>query len=146
MEAVVKDGKQKVNWKLVILFYSLACLISWPFFWWRDIESESWMAWNVPGFVKTGSYMWGPGLAALICFLIFKKSHVRTISFFGTSVTKSLLFWFIPILALSIFSIEGQEAIAVPIKGFLMILGEELGWRGFLQDALCPLTHTKDIL
>ena len=143
MEVEVKTSKQKVNWKSVIVYYSLACLVSWPFYWWRDMESESWIAWNVPGFVKTASYMWGPGLAALLCFIIFKRSHLRTITFFGTSVAKSLLFWFLPILALSVFSIEGEEAIAVPIIGFLMILGEELGWRGFLQDTLRPISPYK---
>ena len=91
MKTVNPEKEHKVNWKSVILFYFLACLFSWPFFWWRDIESESWIAWNVPAFIKTGSYMWGPGVAALICFFTFKKSHKRTITFFGSSFIKSLI-------------------------------------------------------
>lgn len=143
METILKDEKPKVNWKSVFLFYFLACLFSWPFFWWRDIETESWIVWNVPGFIKTSSYMWGPGFSALICFYIFRKSHLKTITFFGTSTIKSLLFWFIPIIPLSIFSLKGYEAILLPFTGFLMILGEELGWRGFLQDALRPISTFK---
>ena len=138
-----KDAKTKTNWFSVITFYIITCLVSWPFYWWRDIESESWALWNVPGFVKTASYMWGPGIAAIICFFLFRKTHIRTISFFGTSVIKSLLFWFIPIIALSISSLNGAEALAIPFIGFLIILGEELGWRGFLQDALRNISPIK---
>lgn len=130
------NTKQKTNWVSIITFYSLACLFSWPFFWWRDIESESWALWNAPGLIKTASYMWGPGLSAIICFFIFKKTHQRTITFFGTSTIKSLLFWFVPIIALSIFSLRGIDALVLPFTGFLITLGEELGWRGYLQDAL----------
>lgn len=135
--------KQKTNWLSVITFYSIACLISWPFFWWRDIESESWALWNVHGFVKTSSYMWGPGIAALICFFLFRKTHTRTVTFFGTSSLKSLLFWFVPIIAFSLTSLHGAVALTLPITGFLVVLGEELGWRGFLQDALKNLTPIK---
>jgi membrane protease YdiL (CAAX protease family) len=135
--------KQSTNWLSVITYYIIACLISWPFFWWRDIESESWALWNVSGFVKTGSYMWGPGIAAIICFFLFRKTHTRTVTFFGTSIIKSLLFWFVPIIALSISSLHGTEALALPIIGFILILGEELGWRGFLQDALKNVSPIK---
>lgn len=143
----ISDNKQqKVNWKAVTVYYVLACLISWPFFWWRDIESESWNAWTVPGFIKTASYMWGPGLSAIICLLLFKNTHNRAITFFGTSVIKSLLFWFVPIIALSVFVLKGANVWVIPLIGFLMILGEELGWRGFLQDAFRPLPPLKRYL
>lgn len=138
-----KDIKQKTNWLSVAVFYTIACLISWPFFWWRDIESESWALWNVPGFVKTGSYMWGPGISAIICFFLFRKTHTRTITIFGTSVLKSLLFWFVPIIVLSASSFHGAEALTFPLIGFIIILGEELGWRGFLQDALKNISPIK---
>lgn len=134
---------KRVNWKAVFVYYSIACLFSWPFFWWRDIETESWKEWGVPTFIKTASYMWGPGLSALMCFLFFKKIHKRTITFFGTSVIKSLLFWFLPIIALSVFSFKGNDLWMIPLICFLMILGEELGWRGFLQDSVRELPEFK---
>lgn len=137
------NSQQRTNWLAVVTFYALACLISWPFFWWRDIESESWALWNAPGFVKTGSYMWGPGIAAIICFFVFRKTHVRTITFLGTSTIKSLLFWFIPIIALSISSFQGAEMLALPFISFIIIMGEELGWRGYLQDALRHISPIK---
>ncbi len=87
--------------------------------------------------------MWGPGIAAIICFYLFRKTHKRTIGFFGTSTLKSLLFWFVPIIALSVTAIRGAEAFALPVIGFMIILGEELGWRGFLQDALNNISPIK---
>jgi membrane protease YdiL (CAAX protease family) len=137
------DFKQTTNWLSVVTYYLIACLISWPFFWWRDIESESWALWNVPELVKTASYMWGPGIAAIICFFLFRKTHARNVTFFGTSITKSLLFWLVPDIAFSISTFHGTEAFTFPFTGFFIILGEELGWRGFLQDALRNISSIK---
>jgi uncharacterized protein len=137
---------KKMNLSAVIVFYILACAISWPFFWWRDMNPESWQSLRLPGFVKTWSYMWGPGLSAIICFFLFKGQHQRTITFFGSSVWKSLAFYFFPFLALSIPGIEGMgmnahlAPLVFSLIGFISILGEELGWRGFLQDAVRPLS------
>ncbi|HYH14305.1 MAG TPA: CPBP family intramembrane glutamic endopeptidase [Flavisolibacter sp.] len=136
----------KVNWLSVITYYVLACAISWPFFWWRDMNGASWAQWAVPNFIKTWSYMWGPGMAAIICFFLFRKSLKRTITFFGSSVLKSLAFYSIPILGLAAVGIDGQGMnahlypLVFGLLGFISILGEELGWRGFLQDALRPLS------
>jgi membrane protease YdiL (CAAX protease family) len=137
------DIQQTTNWLSVIIYYFIACLISWPFFWWRDIETESWDLWNVPGLVKTASYMWGPGIAAILCFFLFRKTHVRTVTFFGTSILKSLLFWLVPEIAFSISTFHGTEVLTFSFTGFLIILGEELGWRGFLQDALKNISPIK---
>lgn len=139
---------EKVNWKAVGSFYLLACLFSWPFFWWRDMHPESWEQLALPGFLKTSFYMWGPGLAAII-ILLFVKNHQRTITFFGTSILKSVLFWSLSILGLCICGIpkEGWNNHLFPLLlgtiGFFTTLGEELGWRGFLQDALRPLNPVK---
>jgi membrane protease YdiL (CAAX protease family) len=134
---------QTTNWISVVTYYLIACLISWPFFWWRDIESESWALWNVPELVKTASYMWGPGIAAIICFFLFRKTHVRNVTFFGTSIIKSLLFWLVPEIAFSISTLHGSEAFTFLFTGFFITLGEELGWRGFLQDALRDIKPVK---
>jgi len=89
--------------------------------------------------------MWGPGISAIICFLVFRKSHPRTITFFGSSVLKSIAFYVVPIIALAAFGVPGQGMnphlfpLVFGALGFISILGEELGWRGFLQDALRPL-------
>jgi membrane protease YdiL (CAAX protease family) len=139
----------RVNWLSVCVYYVLACAISWPFFWWRDMNGAAWSQWQVPNFIKTWSYMWGPGIAALICFALFRKTHIKTITFFGTSVFRSLLFYLMPIVALAIVGVDGQGMnshvfpLVFGLLGFISILGEELGWRGFLQDALRPLSPVK---
>jgi uncharacterized protein len=139
---------QRVNWMAVLTFILLACAWSWPFFWWRDMHSESWMAWRFPMPLKNTLLMWGPGIAALICFWLFRKNHQRSISIFGQTRLRSLVFYFLPMIALAIVGIRITEmgpgivhamVIAIAVVGMINILGEELGWRGFLQDALRPL-------
>ena len=144
--ASADHGPRRVNWTAVITFYALACGISWPFFWWRDMEPASWRAWAIPGILKTASYMWGPGLAALICLVLFRRTHRRTITLLGPSPRRSLAFYLVPLVALAVLGgheLEGIPARLVPLAvglvSFLTVFGEEFGWRGFLQDALRPL-------
>ena len=90
--------------------------------------------------------MWGPGIAAVATLLLFRSRHVRTITLCGGAPKKSLLFY-VPmlILVLMIGSISEEielsaTSLALTIGGpFAFVLGEELGWRGFLQDALRPI-------
>ncbi len=144
---------QRVSWFAVGIYYALACLVSWPFFWWRDMASESWAAWGAPGILKTASYMWGPGIAALICLLSFRRRHRRTLTLTGTSVVRSLAFFLFPLGLLAIIGGGGRWAdsghtmpLLVIVLTFATIFGEELGWRGFLQDALRPLTPARRYL
>lgn len=87
--------------------------------------------------------MWGLGIAAIICFFLFRRTHIRTVTFFGSSVVKSLLFWFVPVLVLSLVSFRGAQIWLFPVAGFIITLGEELGWRGYLQDALEQVNPVK---
>jgi len=134
----------RVDWPSVALFYLLACAVSWPFFWWRDMHPASWQAWRFPAFLKTSCIMWGPGLAALAVLGLRRVHHPRTITFFGASRRHSLSFFVLPLITLATVyaPIVGSRAAVVgvlAVLGFFNILGEELGWRGFLQDALRPL-------
>jgi uncharacterized protein len=126
--------KNKTNFLSVFVFYLTACIISWPFFWWRDLEPESWKQLQLPSIVKTWSYMWGPGIAAVICFVLF-KNHKRVTTFKGTSWWRGLLFYSLVPISLSLWNLKAQYLL-IGVLGFVSILGEELGWRGFLQDAL----------
>jgi membrane protease YdiL (CAAX protease family) len=136
----------RVDWPSVALFYLLACAVSWPFFWWRDVHSTSWQAWRFPAFLKTSCYMWGPGLAALAVLGLRRHHHPRTITFFGPSGRWSLSFFVLPLMALAIayaplVGIRAAVVGVLAVIGFFNILGEELGWRGYLQDALRPLSR-----
>ena len=142
----------KVNWIEIGTFYFLACALSWPFFWWRDIHPESWWAWHFPltnrnspltFILKNAILMWGPGVAALVCLQVFRKNHWRTITLWGTSVWRSLMFYFVPILLAVLVgvpmpdgSVNRLGAMALGFVTLLTVLGEELGWRGFCRT-LC---------
>jgi MYXO-CTERM domain-containing protein len=135
-----------VDWAGVFLFYLLACAFSWPFFWWRDMQTASWEAWRLPTFLKTSTYMWGPGLAALALLGLRQRRQPRTITFFGSSPAWSIAFFVVPIIALAcVYApiVRGRAALigVLGLIGFFNILGEELGWRGYLQDALRPLSR-----
>ena len=100
--------------------------------------------------LKMAIIMWGPGIAAIISLIIFRQTHRRTITFRGTSWSKSLAFYLVPILfAVAVGvpmpdgSINRLGTVALGLVTLFTILGEELGWRGFLQDALRPLSPLK---
>ena len=151
--------REKVSWRAVGFYYLVACALSWPFFWWRDIHPESWSSWQFPGvspaspltfILKTAIIMWGPGIAAILSLIIFRDTHRRTITFFGTSVPKSVAFYCVPILFAALVgvpmpdgSVNRLSTVGLGLVTLLTILGEELGWRGFLQDALRPLSRLK---
>jgi uncharacterized protein len=101
--------------------------------------------------------MWGPGIAALLCFAFFRKTHTRTITFWGSSKIRSICFYLVPMALLAfahppsgrlLFGAVGNPAAthltptlftSVVLLSFCWALGEELGWRGFLQDAVRPM-------
>jgi hypothetical protein len=148
---MIQSKPTKINWIEVVVFYIIACAFSWPFFYWRDVFSESWANSTIPKPILNLCVMWGPGVAAIICFLIFRKTHIRSISIVGSSILKSLLFFLLPYLVwLIVLFFNPDESTLKPLDlmmvipfGFIMILGEELGWRGFLQDTLAPLKEWK---
>jgi membrane protease YdiL (CAAX protease family) len=137
----------RVDWRAVCVFFALACAWSWPLFWFRDMHWDAWLAWRFPMPLKNTLLMWGPGVAALVCFRLFARTHRRTVTLTGGARLRALAFYFVPQLALAIVGLPMPElggtvhafALAVAVVGLINVLGEELGWRGFLQDALRPL-------
>lgn len=141
----------QVPWRAVALFYALACAWSWPFFWFRDFHTQAFYALPGPGFLKTSLIMWGPGLAALVCWRIFKSRWPRRVSVLGAQRWRALAFYFLPMALLMVPGVSMQPGtppmhamvLLLAIVGLFNTLGEELGWRGFLQDALRPLPGWK---
>lgn len=141
----MQEERGRVRWASVAAYYAVACTVSWPFFWWRWAHPESWAAFRPP-FPKHLLYMWGPGIGALVALAAFRRTHPRTITLAGGSPTRSVLFWTVPAAALLAAYLpeiarSGRWEVAPGLLavGFVAVLGEELGWRGFLQDALRPL-------
>ena len=137
--------------RAILVFYVLACAWSWPFFWWQLAHTASWDAWHFPSELKEGVIQWGPGLAAITVYYLFPHTRPRFLSLAGTSWKRSLICFLAPILLLWIvFVFRGQPRwVRVPydltLAGFCC-MGEEAGWRGFLQGALRPLGKIRGSL
>ena len=142
---------QSVNWRAVTVFYFLACLWSWPFFWWRDVHTASWNAWHLPEEIKGLTQPWGPALAALAVFYLFPKVRTRSVSLLGGSWKRSAAAFLTPILFATVAASRQSghltwKLIYYLIMGGFSTLGEEIGWRGFLQPALRPLGRVRGYL
>ena len=83
------NSSEHVKWRSVALFYVLACALSWPFYWWRDMHPASWNAsafFSIPApsplsfIIKNAVVMWGPGIAALVTIAIYKGSQASAAS------------------------------------------------------------------
>jgi membrane protease YdiL (CAAX protease family) len=143
--------QSKPNWHVIIAYYFLACLWSWPLFWWRDTHSGSWKALPIPPEFQSPLIMWGPGLAAIVVFFVFPQMRSRFLSIPGSSWKRSAMCFLIPIcFACIAYAMESKKfswklGVDLVVWGFAC-LGEELGWRGFLQGALRPLGRIRAYL
>ena len=98
-----------VVWPSVAVFYILACLISWPVFWWRDRIPTSWASWDAPGFVKALLPALGPAIASLVALVSFRSVHIRAINLLGTSWRRSVLFMLTPISLLGLLGVGDDQ-------------------------------------
>lgn len=94
---------------------------------------------------------WGPAVAALLVFWFIPATRQWAVRFFGDSWGRSALFFVAPILFASIgyrfhsgtFSYKLAYYFSI---GGVSTLGEELGWRGFLQGSLMSLGRVRGCL
>lgn len=144
-----KAQATRVNWGSVLAYYAIACLWSWPFFWRRDVlHAPDTPLTSMSKLVLHWGLMWGPGIAALVCMSLFRRSHRRFITLGGNSWGRGIIVYFTPFLLVAAFRghvLYGYDssALMAAFPMFVSVLGEELGWRGFLQDALRPLPPVK---
>lgn len=130
-----------VRWGRVAAFYAIACLVSWPFFLWRD--SFGWRGWPLPAGVGILLLMWGPGVAALVAWRMFGRDPTGP-TLVGSSVRHSLLAALTLLVSTAIMAMMGRLSesafmLALFPLAVARTLGEELGWRGFLHAELRPL-------
>jgi uncharacterized protein len=143
------ETQSRPDWRAILTFYFLACAFSWPFFWWRDVNTASWNASRIP--IEIRDLTWGPAVAAFLVLYLFPQARTRTISFFGGSRARSLYSFLIPILFSWIGVAIQSGRISYKLIYYLLVggvstFGEEMGWRGFLQGALRPLGRLRGYL
>ena len=139
-------AQARPNWRAILIFYVLACSFSWSFFWWRDVNTASWKAFPLPEEIK--DLTWGPAIAALLVFWLIPATRQWAVSFFGSSRRRSAVFFVAPILFAFVGYRVHSGAFSYKLLYYLVIgcvstLGEELGWRGFLQGGLRPLGRVR---
>lgn len=105
------------------------------------MENKSWLSLPIPPHLKNWLIMWGPAIAAGLVFIFFKR-HKRLITLLGTSKWRSLAM-FAPLFVILSVANKDPKYLLFSVTTFISFLGEELGWRGFLQDALKPLSKIK---
>lgn len=109
----------------------------------------------MPSPLKTSLFMWGPGLAALIVLAFSKRSSTPLTRYklFENGVVANLTVYLIPSLLFIVMfsSVLTMQQIIFFLTLFNLVmffntLGEELGWRGFLQANLSALSSFKRYL
>lgn len=148
--------KLHIRRKQIITFYVICCAISWPFMILMQFFNSSWHAIPLPNPIKTTLYMWGPGLAALFCWKHYseiKHAQLDRYHAFTGGVILNIIIYMVPLLmfvAIYINQLEVNQIILIltlfSTVGFFNLLGEELGWRGFLQPNLNFMSKTQRFL
>ncbi len=92
-------------------------------------------------------------IGALIAIKLMKQVKTSSMSLFGTSITKSIILFVLPIVVLTFIGVNNKLQLNSNIYGFIAGLGtiiycilEEYGWRGYLQDELSELKSWKRYL
>jgi membrane protease YdiL (CAAX protease family) len=148
-------GKNKISWKRVVIFFTIATLISNIFrFDIFEFKSElEKLPTSIFLFISVVLEGIGVMIGALIMIPFLKKERNVEISLFGTSKSKSLIMAAIPIIILTIIGVNNDFGMDYHIYGLIAVIGtflycimEEYGWRGYLQEELKILKPWKKYL
>lgn len=92
----------------------------------------------------------GPGIADLFALVIFRQTHRRTITFWGTSLPKSLAFYWVPILFAVIIgvpmpdgSVNRSGTGALGLVTLFTILARNWVGAGFFKTLFAPSRRLK---
>jgi uncharacterized protein len=144
---------RKPNWPEILIFYVIAVAVSAPFrLRWIHLDELFPLPYglNVLYAIFRGI---GPAVGFIVVVYLIKSKVERTTTFWGTNKFYSLLaVVIIPVglTCIGVFNDEGfNEHYYGLIYGVTLVLyaiGEEYGWRGYLQEALAPMNKWQKIL
>ena len=134
-----------INWLAIVIFAIMATLISGVFrpgnFDFYNTDSFSFFAKLTCVALLIG---WGPAAAAFLSWKIFGRQN-RTSSLFGTWKAGAIFMAMTPAVIFGLFGYPNSFDMNPHLAGFILgglifvyVLGEEIGWRGYMQDALSP--------
>lgn len=132
-------ASRQLNVRALLLFYGLACALAWTAYYATPAPVG-----RVQTLLLWGVIMWGPAAAAIICQRCF--GIAPSYSLLGPqNKARYTAFYVLPMLILAIiaWALDDTQVLndlrgGIAVTGFMLTLGEELGWRGFLQPLLAP--------
>jgi len=137
-----------IKWHFVVVFYVVAFSLSGLFN--SGFLNSYYQTLTKGYFISDLTYLpacLGTLIAALLVLLL-DKFHIRTINFLGNSPLKNIATSITPILVFSLVGLDNnyklnQHYFAFSFAAINLIYAvmEEIGWRGYLQDALRPLSE-----
>lgn len=143
----------RVNWKEVFIFFTVAVLVSAPFRL-RLINVKELLPlpeglsliYNVLRGI-------GPAVGYLVLFYVLKSKTQRPFTLWGVNKLYSLVAVLCIPIGLTVAGVTNDQSLDTHYFGFvigvvliLYAMGEEYGWRGYLQQALAPLPERYRIL
>jgi hypothetical protein len=126
-----------------IAFFILACGLSWPLRLWKYFCQDQICELGISPLSLEVLSNWGPGIAAMVMYNFLGGSMPRSYSAFGKAFLRSLIFYLLPFAIWAMLlvvmpdeKITAQDYLLMIPLGFLIFLGQEMGWRGFCHDLL----------
>jgi len=130
---VSQAPEKQVAWGPIGLFYAIALLVAAPF---NAGLADAWLQGTFP---ETPLAEWtflpaafGPALAAWVVRKVDRRTPKQT-TLLGVGLRQNL---FAAILPVVVFASIGGIGPILPCLALIYAVGEELGWRGYLADAL----------
>jgi uncharacterized protein len=146
-EKIAKEiNGNSVNWIELIIFYVVAVLVSAPF---RlrlvNLDELLPLPYGLGVFYHILRGI-GPAVGFITVYYIFKSRVPRKFTFLGINKYFSLIAIAVIPLGLTLAGVDNNSGFNKNYSGFLTgimlifyALGEEYGWRGYLQQALSPI-------